>query len=121
MEKLRGVYHIVLVAETKVLTLRESCVDTVNESVGEYVLLVYPLLKCIAKCPKVSILKNALLEVITVSVDKLARKEDKSGKSKLKAALKKKSYLCREGLRRCIGNLILRRESMPHGVPLQMR
>ena len=82
VEELRGVDHIILVAEIKLLTLGITGVDTVNESIGKDVLLVYPTLEILTERPKVGILKNTLLKIITVSVYKLTGKENKSGKAK---------------------------------------
>ena len=90
VEIFTGVDHLIVKSDVDLLFLGVTGIDTVNKGVGKYVLLLYESLEVCTEIPKVSILKNALLEVVTVSVDKLARKENKSVKSKLKATLKKK-------------------------------
>ena len=111
MEELGCIYHIILVAETEVLAAGIARVNTVNESVGEYILFVYEAFEAIAEIPEISILKNAPLEVISISVNKLAGEENKAVKTELISSLKKKSYLCGEGLGRSVRNLVLRGEN----------
>ena len=110
VEEFRGVDHLILVAETEVLTLGITGVYSVNESVGEYVFFLNPIFELVSELPKVCILEHASLEVVTVSVDKLAGKEDESAETELVSLLEQESELSGEGLRGSIGELVLCRE-----------
>ena len=107
VEILRGVEHIILIAKVNLLSTGETCVDAVNKGVCKDIFLLYPLLKLIAEVPEVGILKNTLLKVVAVSVDKLTGNKDKAGELCLEALFEKKGNLCGEGLRRSIGNFVL--------------
>ena len=49
------------------------CNYAVNESIGKGIFSLYPVYKTLTEIPELGILKNALLKLITVVVDKLCR------------------------------------------------
>ena len=78
MKILACVDHLIVKADIDLLFLGVSGIDSVNKSVAEYVVFFNPCFKITTEIPKVRVLKDALFEIIAVSVDKLARKEDKT-------------------------------------------
>ena len=57
VEELGGVDEIVLVAKAEILALGVTRVDSVNQGVGEDIVIFYPIFEAVAKLPKISVLE----------------------------------------------------------------
>ena len=89
MEIFTRIYHLVVKTDLDSLILGISRVDAVNQGIAEDIVLLYPSLEAVTKSPKIRILKNTLLKIFTVLIYKLARKENKSRKSRVVSRFEK--------------------------------
>ena len=83
MEIFACVDHLIVKANLDLLFLGITRVDAVDEGVAEDIVILYPSLEVVAKLPEVGIFQNALFQICAVLVDKLARKEYETVKSRL--------------------------------------